>query len=305
MSTSPILSICIPTYKRPDCLAQCLDSIVEQCVEDTTIAEQVEIVISDNASNDGTEQVVETFKKQFKSIRYHKNETNIGVDKNILNVVAKAQGEYVWFLGDDDALFSGALKHILAKIKQNVFDYALVNCQGYDNTLESPAVKSPNFDITEDVVYKTVDQSVQVMDRDHIVGNFCGLSIQVFKKKLWDDFSDKEKYIGTHAIHLYILLSVMKGRSFVMIARPMVKVRAANIRWDTFPGLETVSKRTQSTFTVLQWVFDYYDIPYSKIGFYIRQKKVLLVSAIQLIVRKYIITNPAMRRIVKKFLGKL
>ena len=45
----PLLSICIPTYNRSYYLKECLDCIVCQ-FRDKEVCDQVEIVISDNAS---------------------------------------------------------------------------------------------------------------------------------------------------------------------------------------------------------------------------------------------------------------
>ena len=69
------LTIAIPTYNRKDLLERCLNSIIPQMDKD------IEIFISDNASSDGTEEMVrEKFNYPF--IRYRKNEENIGSDRN-------------------------------------------------------------------------------------------------------------------------------------------------------------------------------------------------------------------------------
>jgi len=301
---SPTISICIPTYKRAACLRQCLDSIVEQ-FDTAEVRDHVEIVISDNASNDGTEDIVKKMQQIFANITYHKQDQNVGVDKNILNVVARATGEYIWFLGDDDALFPGALAYMLGELALQKFDYCLVNCLGYDNALQKPAVRQPNFVITSNVYYNTVDDAMKEMKGNSLVGNFCGLSIQVFRRPLWDAVPNKESYIGTNAVHLYVLLLAMKGKSFAKLAKPLVKVRAANIRWDTFPGLETLSKRAESTCTTLLWILETYQIPHSKVVLRLEQKKNLAISWIITMLKKYIFRSQRIRNVLKRILGKL
>ncbi|PJC52309.1 MAG: hypothetical protein CO030_03525, partial [Candidatus Magasanikbacteria bacterium CG_4_9_14_0_2_um_filter_42_11] len=286
MST-PIISICIPTYKRASCLKQCLDSIVVQ-LDDPLVRDRVEIVISDNASPDNTENIVEEFKKKYNNIVYYKNTENIGVDRNILNVAARASGEYVWFMGDDDALFSGALVYMLDELRLHKFDYCLVNCLGYDNFLQKPAVRQPNFAITNNTYYETLDEAVKKMDRKSLVGNFCGLSIQVIRRSLWDGVTNKGVHVGTNAVHLYTTLLAMKGKPFAMIAKPLVKVRAANIRWDTFPGLDTLSNRSESTYIALLWILKTYDIPHSKEIMRIRQRIDLVKSWIINVLKRYL-----------------
>jgi abequosyltransferase len=52
MVTKPVLSICIPTYNRAELLDYVLNGIFSQCNED--ILQKIEVVISDNDSNDET-----------------------------------------------------------------------------------------------------------------------------------------------------------------------------------------------------------------------------------------------------------
>ena len=174
---NPIISICIPTYNRDECLRQCLNSIVLQ-FEDSVVRESVEIVISDNASTDNTEKIVNEFQRDYSNIFYYRNSENIRVDRNIINVVEKAKGDFVWFLGDDDALFEGALEHMLEELKLDKFDYCIVNCLGYNNSLSKPSVSQPNFIIESNQYYKLVDDRVSEMKKNDLVGQFCGLSMQ-------------------------------------------------------------------------------------------------------------------------------
>ncbi len=83
--------------------------------------------MSDNASDDKTEDVV-CAAQQHLEIQYHKNESNIGVARNILKVVEMADGEFVWLLGDDDLLMPDAIDKVIALIdKHKDVDYFYVN----------------------------------------------------------------------------------------------------------------------------------------------------------------------------------
>ena len=53
----PLLSICIPTYNRAHYLKECLGSIVAQ-FDDRDVRDNVEVVVSDNASPDNTRELV-------------------------------------------------------------------------------------------------------------------------------------------------------------------------------------------------------------------------------------------------------
>ena len=68
----PLLSICIPTYNRKKCLQQCIDSIVEQ-----SVFSELEIVVSDNGSNDGTEEMMSGYVAKYPNIVYSRNPENL------------------------------------------------------------------------------------------------------------------------------------------------------------------------------------------------------------------------------------
>lgn len=86
-----------------------------------------QLCVSDNASDDETEDVVRAA-QEFVEIKYHKNKTNLGVARNVLNVVKMADGEFVWLIGDDDLLLPEALHRLykLINAHQSV-DYFYVN----------------------------------------------------------------------------------------------------------------------------------------------------------------------------------
>ena len=58
-----LLSICITTYNRANYLGDCLSSIVEQ-FDNRELIDQIEIMISDNASADNTTDIIKGFSDQ-------------------------------------------------------------------------------------------------------------------------------------------------------------------------------------------------------------------------------------------------
>jgi glycosyltransferase involved in cell wall biosynthesis len=104
-----LLSICIPTYNRASYLEKCLQSIVQQAGNNG----QVEVLISDNVSNDNTREVCERFVRQFDNVKYFVNETNIGADQNIIRVLKIANGKYLKLLNDYCEFSEGGLLKVL------------------------------------------------------------------------------------------------------------------------------------------------------------------------------------------------
>lgn len=99
------LSICIPTYNRASHLANCLNSIIS-CKINSDL--KFQICVSNNNSTDNTEQVVRKAMSLI-DIKYHKNKSNIGGPRNLLKVASMADGEFIWFIGDDDLLMPYAI----------------------------------------------------------------------------------------------------------------------------------------------------------------------------------------------------
>ena len=114
---SPLLSVCIPTYNRKAYLSQALDALSSHLP--ATMRELVEIVISDNASSDGTEDLIDEFQSQHIDIQLRclRQPENIGATRNCWFVTQAACGDYVYLLSDDDILLPGALERIVSVIQ--------------------------------------------------------------------------------------------------------------------------------------------------------------------------------------------
>lgn len=105
-SQPPImLSICIPTYNRQSLVAQTLEDLKWTL----NVGMVIEIIVSDNASDDDTEQVVKEIGRQFPHFRYVRQKRNVGGDKNALSVMRLVRGKYFVKLSDDDRLIQGPL----------------------------------------------------------------------------------------------------------------------------------------------------------------------------------------------------
>lgn len=113
MTPDIYLSICIPTYNRAGYLEKCLQSIVKQVGNNA----EVEVIISDNVSTDHTCAMVEGYAKEFTNIKYFKNETNIGGDKNIMQVLKLGNGKFLKLLNEYLEFKDGCLLKMLEIVK--------------------------------------------------------------------------------------------------------------------------------------------------------------------------------------------
>jgi abequosyltransferase len=109
------LSVCIPTFNRARFIGEAIQSVIDQAVA-ARVTEDVEIVISDNASTDDTPEVVATFQRQLARIRYARNAENLGYERNMVKAIELAAGEYCWLLGSDDAIAPGGVATVLESL---------------------------------------------------------------------------------------------------------------------------------------------------------------------------------------------
>ncbi len=95
MSNLPLISICIPAYKRIEFLQRLFDSIAIQTYKD------YEVIITDDSSD----EVVATFVKNYQgieSVHYYRNLTTLGTPENWNESIRKASGTWIKLMHDDD-----------------------------------------------------------------------------------------------------------------------------------------------------------------------------------------------------------
>jgi Glycosyl transferase family 2 len=100
------ITIAIPTRERAEFLAASLRTCV--AVRDP----KLEILVSDNASADETRAVVQSFADP--RIRYVNTGRRVSQRQNFENAIAKASGDYVMIIGDDDAVLPGQFSRLRA-----------------------------------------------------------------------------------------------------------------------------------------------------------------------------------------------
>lgn len=95
-SSEPLVTIGVPVYNGERFLAECLDSLLSQRFRNFVL------LISDNASTDGTEKICQTYVKADSRVRYHRNRTNIGLYGNFNLLLRLARTRYVKLATADD-----------------------------------------------------------------------------------------------------------------------------------------------------------------------------------------------------------
>ena len=112
MNAVPRLSIGLPVYNGENYLAESLDALLGQSYED------FELIISDNASTDGTADICRRYGKQDSRIRYIRQPRNIGLAPNHNFVLEQARGELFKWASNDDLYARDLLKRCVEALDE-------------------------------------------------------------------------------------------------------------------------------------------------------------------------------------------
>lgn len=195
-----LLSICIPTFNRLDCLDNCLNSIL---ISSIGLKDRFEVCVSDNKSEDNVNSIIDKYKNKL-NINININNENKGHGRNFLKAVSMAKGQYVWTLGDDDLLLPHSLEFLFDLLNRNTdVDFFLINSF---NLSSDKVFNFPQPFDTKNLPLKMERYSKDTKSRkleffDLINPNISfdylmGMYLLVFKKINWDknlDVIDEKK----------------------------------------------------------------------------------------------------------------
>lgn len=111
MTETPRVSICMPTYNRAAYISRTLETVLKQTYAD------FELIINDDNSSDGTEDVVRSFADS--RIKYYRNEVNLRMPGNLNGAILKAVGEYIVVFHDHDLYEPTVLEEMVSVLDRN------------------------------------------------------------------------------------------------------------------------------------------------------------------------------------------
>jgi glycosyltransferase involved in cell wall biosynthesis len=117
---APKVSIGLPVWNGEKYLRLALDSILQQDYTD------FELIISDNASTDRTQEICQEFAAKDKRIRYSRNQTNIGSSGNYNRVFELARGQFFKWASHDDEIHTSLLRRCLESFEHSAPNTVLV-----------------------------------------------------------------------------------------------------------------------------------------------------------------------------------
>lgn len=175
-----LLNISIPTFNRAERLEKTLLSVAQE-IGMYKLHNLVGILVVDNASSDGTNLVIEKFKKMAVAggitVQTIRLTTNIGGGRNFIECAYQSNSDYIVFLSDDDNLFPGAIKELVDKINRWNPSVILCNFLQHPWSLENPLYSQEELKVDQNKLdwlssqvkfYKLSGITIRVRDKSEI-----------------------------------------------------------------------------------------------------------------------------------------
>ena len=144
-----LLSIIVPVYNCEKYLNRCIESLLDQSYSN------IEIILVDDGSSDGSSDLCDELKKKDKRIRvFHQNNLGPGAARNV--GLLNAKGNYITFVDSDDCVE----KDGYSKILNQKYKYADIIIGQWYTIFENGKVKSSKinnfFPISKEKIIKSV-----------------------------------------------------------------------------------------------------------------------------------------------------
>jgi glycosyltransferase involved in cell wall biosynthesis len=196
MSVALVLTIAIPTWNRCDFLKLTLRQLHREL--ESVDQSLIEILISDNASEDRTAAVVAEAQASGLPVRAIRNADNIGSDANIAQCFNLARGDYVLILGDDDLLVDGCLAWLMSHLEARRHGVVSIRAYGFENDFraEFPGEGGETTTFTDPSAFLVAANSRMTL-----------ISSNVLHKAIAPDL-DANRYCGGNLVQVHLVLDI-------------------------------------------------------------------------------------------------
>lgn len=167
-----LVTIIIPTYKRPGMLARAIDSCLKQTYKNIEI-----LVVDDNNPDTEGRKETEIFMDAYKGnkkIKYIKRDKNGGGCASRNTGIENANGEYIAFLDDDDYFYDDKIEHQLSFMEKNNLDASFTGNEVLNETTNK---------IIKRKLYNNFDNYDNIL-KFHIVEMIVGTQTFMYKKSV-------------------------------------------------------------------------------------------------------------------------
>lgn len=267
------ISIIVPVYNTSKYLKKCLNSLVEQTIQDH------EVIVIDDGSTDDSLKIIKKYYKQYPKIIKYKSIKNGGV-ANARNVgLSMAKGEYVGFIDSDDYADKDMFLKLYNKATEENAD--IVEC-GY-NQVTNKNIKAHRI-IENNEFGFNLSENPQLIIESTL---FCWAHI--YKKELIDKYNIKYNNYNYFEDLLFTYKCFRHANKITKVFEPLVYY---NVRDDGSSATQGFSKKYIQLFDVMNELKEYY-------GDYIPQEYLTYIALKPIFVRFR--TKTTLKQFVTKY----
>lgn len=241
------VSVVIPIYKVEKYLRKCLDSVINQDLDD------YEIICVDDKSPDNCLDIIKEYQKKNNKIRLVCNEINVGLSSSRNNGLDVAKGEYILFVDSDDYIKQNCLGFLYNRMKEEQLDILYFNKKSFaDDSCKLSVKKIYNKRFGE----KEITTGIEMFTKFMLDWSFKSMNAYTQFFRL--DFLRKNNlrfYDGlVHEDYLFYFLCAMKANRVGNLDRTFYYYR---VRDNSITGVVT-PQRKQSMFITLSEVINFW-----------------------------------------------
>jgi O-antigen/teichoic acid export membrane protein/glycosyltransferase involved in cell wall biosynthesis len=215
----PLLSICIATLNRAAFIGVTLDNLISQ------LSDNVEIVVLDGGSNDGTQKLLMQYQHACPQLRYVRQDAPGGVDRDFDRAVELASGEYCWLMSDDDVLKIGGLARVEKALERRP-SLVIVNAEVRTHDMDRVIVPR-RLRFSSDREYGC-DEMSRLLEETAVYLTFIGCVI--IQRELWLR-RKRSDYYGSLFIHVGVIFQDPLPALALVLAEPWITIRMGNAMW--------------------------------------------------------------------------
>jgi Glycosyl transferase family 2 len=160
----PLVSVGLPVYNGVERIEAVVRSVLGQDHAD------LELVISDNASTDGTEELCRSLAAEDSRVVYHRNPLNVGLLNNFIGAMRLARGEFFRWVGDDDWLAPNCVSRgldVFADDPRLILVTSQVDYTGPDGVTSTMPYTGTAFQSADPVVRLT--EMLRLLNASHLI----------------------------------------------------------------------------------------------------------------------------------------